>query len=248
MERYKLILSYEGGAFSGSQRQARGRSVQAELEKALRQLGWKAPSLFLAGRTDAGVHAVGQVAACDLDWGHGHEALRDALNALLPWDLAVNGVQVAAADFHPRHDATARRYSYRIYCERTRDPLRERQAWRVWPQVKTDVLQELAEGLLGRHDFAAFGRAPRPAGSTLRTVAVSRWAQANDECRYEVVADAFLYRMVRRLVYVQVAAAQGRCQKEALLKALNGGPSASRLPAGLAPASGLVLVNVEYGT
>ena len=105
MARYKLILAYDGTAFAGSQRQAKHRTVQGELEKALRKLGWSARSVTLAGRTDTGVHASGQVAAFDLEWNHGLEHLRDALNANLPFDIAVKNVEVADAKFHPRFDA-----------------------------------------------------------------------------------------------------------------------------------------------
>jgi tRNA pseudouridine38-40 synthase len=113
MERYKLRLSYEGSGFAGSQRQSRRRTVQAELEKALRPLGWTGRSVILAGRTDAGVHALGQVAAFDLQWNHGRDELRDALNATLPSDMAVLSVDLVDSSFHPRFDASARRYRYR---------------------------------------------------------------------------------------------------------------------------------------
>src|SRR5690242_17360280 len=108
MARYKLILAYDGTDFAGSQRQAGARTMQGELEKALHQLGWGGPSVTLAGRTDTGVHASGQVAACDLEWRHGPQKLRQALNAQLPADLAVREAAVADAKFHPRFDAGSR--------------------------------------------------------------------------------------------------------------------------------------------
>src|SRR5258708_30704128 len=125
MARYKLILAYDGTAFAGSQRQAKRRTIQGELESALRRLGWTGPSLTLAGRTDAGVHAQGQVAAIDLDWSHSPEKLRDALNACLPFDMVVKTAELADSNFHPRYDATSRLYRFRLFCKPVRDPLRE---------------------------------------------------------------------------------------------------------------------------
>ncbi len=246
MARYKLILSYDGTGFAGSQRQARRRTVQSELEKALRKLGWKDRTVILAGRTDAGVHAAAQVAAFDMDWTHGSDALRDALNANLPSDLAVVAVEEARADFHPRFDAASRAYRYRLYCQVLRDPLRDRFMWRVWPAVEFDVLQQVARLFEGRHDFAAFGSAPGKRGTTVRTVNRACWTVEADGLAFEIEADAFLYRMVRRLVLVQVAVAQRRSSIQAVEAALNSASRSSSLPAGLAPAQGLTLIRVNY--
>ncbi len=246
MARYKLMLAYDGTAFAGSQRQAKHRTVQGELEKALRELGWSARSVTFAGRTDTGVHASAQVAAFDFEWDHGLEHLRDALNANLPVDIAVKDAEVADAKFHPRFDARSRCYRYRLFCKNIRDPLREKMAWRVWPAVKNDALIEAAEVFLGQHDFSAFGSPSREQSSTVRTVMLSEWKRLDDEWQYEVRADAFLYRMVRRLVFVQVAVAQGRCLRETVVRALERPQSKNEIPAGLAPAHGLTLVEVTY--
>jgi len=246
MARYKLILAYDGTAFAGSQRQAKYRTVQGELEKALRGLGWPARSVTLAGRTDTGVHASGQVAAFDLDWPHSLDKLRDALNANLPADMAAKEVQVAATEFHPRFSATSRCYRYRLFPQNVRDPLRERFAWRVWPAFDGNLLNEVAKVFSGQHDFSAFGSPPREQSSTTRSVMLSEWKQAEGEWQYEVRAEAFLYRMVRRLVYVQVAVAQGRCSKEIVVRALEKPQTKNEIPAGLAPAHGLTLVEVTY--
>ena len=135
MARYQVILAYDGTRFLGSQRQANSRTVQGELEKALRKVGWSGTSVLIAGRTDAGVHASGQVAAFDFDWSYADDVLGRALNANLPVDMAVREVRVAADDFHPRFDASSRRYRYRLFCQPVRDPLRETLAWRTWPAV-----------------------------------------------------------------------------------------------------------------
>ncbi len=254
MARYKLILAYDGAAFAGSQRQAstarsrtgKGRTVQGELETALRGLGWRGRSVMLAGRTDAGAHASGQVAAVDIDWAHSPDALRDALNSRLPFELVVCQAEQAEPQFHPRFDARSRHYRYRLFCQHLRDPLRERFAWRVWPELDLALLQQTAPVFLGRHDFAAYGSAPGKNAGTVRTVSLSAWHEAAGDWQFDVVADAFLYRMVRRLVFVQVAVAQGRCSREAVLKALDRGSPVSGLPAGLAPAHGLELMQVDY--
>ena len=241
MARYQVILTYDGTDFVGSQRQANSRTVQGELEKVLRKLGWSGRTVLLAGRTDTGVHAEGQVAAFDLDWGHSLDDLHHALNAGLPADMAVREVKIAPEKFHPRFDATSRRYRYRLFCANVRDPLRERYAWRVWPPVAN--LTSLAQVWLGMHNFATFGSPPRPGGGTARTVTFAAWQNHGDEWTFEIQADAFLYRMVRRLVFVQVAVGQGKLLAEALVRALE---SRTEILAGLAPAHGLTLVEVRY--
>ncbi len=256
MARYKLILAYDGAAFAGSQRQVvsarsragKGRTVQGDLEQALRDLGWTARSVMMAGRTDAGVHASGQVAAVDLEWAHGPEALRDALNARLPLELAVKDVEAVNAAFHPRFDAVTRRYRYSLFCGHVRDPLRERFAWRVWPPFDPEVFPVVAPVIIGRHDFGAFGSAPVKNAGTVRTVTVAEWheVEPGERWHFDVAGDAFLYRMVRRLVFVQVTVAQGRCSTDVMLRALNQGALSKELPAGLAPAHGLELMQVDY--
>jgi len=252
MARYKLTLAYDGSGFVGSQRQAstKTRTVQGELEKALRTLGWSGRSVIMSGRTDTGVHATGQVASVDLNWSHADDQLVRALNSMLPADMAVRSAQVVDAKFHTRFDATARLYRYRLFCQSLRDPMRERFDWRVWPVINANVLTKAAKLFLGMHDFSVFGSTTTPKGTTVRTVMKAEWQQVSEDgWHFEVQADAFLYRMVRRLVYVQVAAAQGRVSVEAvansLAKPLPIG-TRSGLPSGLAPAHGLTLVEVKY--
>src|SRR6266498_4995595 len=140
MARYQLTLAYDGTDFFGSQRQAKPRTVKGELERALCKIGWTGSSVMMAGRTDNGVHAMGQVASFDLDWSHSDDDLVHALNAALPADMAVHQARMVHAKFHPRFDATSRLYRYRLFCQPLRDPLRERFAWRVWPATDGEVL------------------------------------------------------------------------------------------------------------
>jgi tRNA pseudouridine38-40 synthase len=244
MALYQIILAYDGTHFCGFQRQARRRTIQGVVESALRQLGWQGTSVLAAGRTDSGVHAAGQVVTFELEWAHSLETLQSALNALLPPDVAVRDAALAPPGFHPRYRAQARTYCYRIYCQAVRDPLRERYAWRIWPALELASLQGAAAALLGTHDFGAFGTAPRPGGSTVRSVQQAEWQPGGDELWFHISANAFLYRMVRRLVYLQVAVAQGRLALEALCQALEN--STVTLPAGLAPAQGLTLIEVVF--
>ena len=246
MARYKIILAYDGTAFFGSQRQADTRTVQGVVETALRKLGWQDRSILLAGRTDTGVHASGQVAAVDLAWNHPPEALQRALNSLLPADVAARSVETVAADFHPRFDALSRSYRYTLICEPARNPLLERYAWRVWPAPVLDQLQATATELVGAHDFAAFGAPTSPGGSTIRKVELARWRQQEDRLIFEVTANAFLYHMVRRMVLVQVSVGQGKLQVARISQALKHPESQPAMFQGLAPSQGLSLIKVKY--
>ena len=250
MARYQLTLAYDGTDFFGSQRQAKRRTVQGELEKALRGLGWTDRSVLLSGRTDTGVHATGQVAACDLGWTHTGGELVRALNAKLPGDISVWDARIARDDFHPRFDATSRTYSYQLFCDALRNPIRERFAWRVNHTLDGELLKQASQALIGTHDFSSFGSATTPKGTTVRTVKKAQWHRiAKDQWRFEVEADAFLYRMVRRLVFVQVAVGQGKIRPDAIAEGLArqaGIRKRSAFPSGLAPAHGLTLIEVKY--
>lgn len=244
MERYQVILAYDGTDFSGFQRQARRRTVQGVVEEALKQLNWQGRAILSAGRTDSGVHAVGHVIAFDLDWAHTEEDLMRALNAHLPQDVSARGVSRVPGSFQPRYDAISRRYVYRIFCDAVRDPLRERYSWRVWPAVEVNVMQQAACALQGKHDFTAFGTPPRAGGSTVRTVLSASWQPEASFLVFEVVADAFLYHMARRMVSMQVEIGQGKSDLEVIDSYLEG-----KMPSpvqGLAPPQGLVLVEVRY--
>lgn len=219
------------------------------VETALGGLGWEGQSILYAGRTDTGVHAYGQVIAFDLDWKHSDGELQAAMNSLLPNSIAVRFVQQAADSFHPRYDASMRSYRYQIFCQPERSPLRERFAWRVWPTVELEKMSTAAEQLLGRHDFASFGSSPRTGGSTQRTVFRTSWKAVENHWEtpdlvFEVSADAFLYRMVRRLVHIQVAIGQDRLAADVIRRNLDNPPT--EVLQGLAPPHGLYLVSVSY--
>ena len=244
MERYQVILAYDGTQFQGFQRQLNARTVQGVLEESLRLLGWRGQSVLAAGRTDAGVHAAGQVVAFDLQWLHSESELLQALNAHLPSDVAARRVGIAPNDFHPRYAAKARRYQYRLFCDAIRAPLQERYSWRVWPELSIALMQQATAHLHGVHDFAAFGAPHRSGGSTVREISRAKWYEDGKNLVFEIVGNAFLYHMVRRLVSFLVKIGQGQVSPEQMLDRLeNGGQAAVQ---GLAPAHGLCLCEVIY--
>ena len=253
MERYQVILAYDGSHYKGFQRQAKALSVQGVVEDALRKLGWQGKSILAAGRTDTGVHATGQVIAFELDWKHALHDLQTALNSHLPADIVAREVHQVPDSFHPRRDASWRRYHYRIYCQAVRQPLLEPYAWRVWPAAKLADLQSAALPLVGTHDFGAFGTPPQAGGHTVRVVLEAGWKDEPPYLLFEITAQAFLYHMVRRIVFRQVKIAQGELSLDDLQHTLDAGAGLTiehtrpdRLVHGLAPARGLVLAEVHY--
>ena len=244
MARYQLILAYDGTDFSGFQRQGKTRTVQQVVEKALSELGWQEETILFAGRTDSGVHADGQVISFSLDWQHSDADLINALNARLPADAAVRDISQVKAEFHPRYDATSRSYVYRIYQLPNRNPLLDRYGWRVWPPLEAGLLADAARVFIGKHDFAAFGRAMKPGSSTIREIVESLWMETPEGWEYRVSANAFLYHMVRRLVFVQVDVSRGNISLKDLASGLLTG---NKLKPGLAPANGLRLDKVNFG-
>jgi tRNA pseudouridine38-40 synthase len=250
MARYKIILAYDGTEYHGFQRQVNVNTIQGTVEKALKKLNWCGTSILAAGRTDAGVHATGQVLAFDLDWTHSTDDLRNALNANLPWDIAIREVKVVQANFHPRFDAITRKYKYNIICQELRDPLRERYAWRLWPPPDLSLLQDVSYNLIGEHDFAAFGTPPHRGGRTRLTISQVQWNQENEMIVFEITSKAFLYQMVRRLVAIQVLIGQKRLDVTDLTQRLDKLSSVSKdhqiIFHKVAPPQGLILCEVAY--
>lgn len=247
MARYRALLAYDGAAYQGFQRQAGDApTVQAALEAILEQLCGSVSRLTAAGRTDAGVHAEGQVIAFDVDWPHGPQALQAALNAHLPEDLAVRALEEASG-FHPRYDARSRTYRYQIVQARQRQPLLRQQAWWIAFPLRHEAMQQAAAALLGEQDFGAFGRAPH-GENTVRTVYQSKWSVEAESERirliYRIEANAFLHHMVRRLVGTMVDVGRGKLAVEEFIAILRSGDRT--LARRMAPAHGLVLESVRY--
>lgn len=243
MQRYRVTVSYDGTHYFGFQRQSHQPSIQGKLEEALRRLGWSGDAVLPAARTDRGVHATGQVIAFDLDWLHTNEELVAAMNAHLPADIAVKQAEPCAADFVPRYAAASRTYRYHLVHQSTREPLRERYAWRVWPPLDLEAANQASAYALGKHDFRAFGRPTREGGSTTRTIFAVNWGEEEGGCAFEVSADAFLTHMVRCMVYQIVHMGRDGSAWESWRAALDEG---APVRPGLAPANGLVLERVAF--
>jgi tRNA pseudouridine38-40 synthase len=235
----KLTLEYDGADFAGWARQPGLRSVQAELERALEAILREPLALSVAGRTDRGVHAWGQVAS------YAHEAVDPArVNALLPGDVAVLASEPAAGDFDARRDASSRTYCYRVLARRTRAVFeRGRALW--WPQaVDREALAVCARALLGTHDFTAFTPTQTEHVRFKRRVLRSEWLQSGETLEFWIEADAFLRHMNRTLVGTMLEVAGGRRTPADFERLLSGAPRAHAGPT--APAHGLALAAVAY--
>jgi tRNA pseudouridine38-40 synthase len=269
---YALTLEYDGTDFSGWQRQPGRRTVEGALLDALAAVTGEASPLTAAGRTDAGAHAHAQVVGCTLRRAWDCQRLRAALNARLPGDVVVVDVRMAPPGFHARFDAIARTYRYIVAPRRERPAVLRQHAWFVRGEVDVEAMREAARELVGTHDLAAFGRAPRAGGSTVRTVhdvAVRRLAAPTVEAAaaaappgaltasaspgaeasvvvIDVTADAFLYGMMRNLAAALVAVGTGHMTGAGFVAMVHGGRRERALTA--APAHGLHQWRVTYSS
>jgi len=240
--RYRARVEYDGTDFSGFQVQPGARTVQGELEAALARIsGGSRVRIDAAGRTDAGVHAHGQVIAFTDPMGRPAKELTRALNALLPVDVALREMRRVPAGFHPRHAARYREYRYTVW-NGPRSPLRERFALGVRDPLDIAAMERVGAVLLGRHDFSAFGVAHR---QPVRTVHWVRVRREGSLVTIDVAADAFLRQMVRRIVAALLEAGHGRTDEEAVAAALASGRPAFN--GATAPAKGLCLRRVVLG-
>jgi tRNA pseudouridine38-40 synthase len=242
----RATIEYDGTAFAGSQVQPNARTVQGELEGALNRLMGERIRIRLAGRTDAGVHATGQVAAfClprELPWPGGLPELRRRLNAVLPPDLAVRALRRAAPGFDPRRDALWRVYRYRIRTEGDVRPLERHRTVEIDDRLDVGAMRAAAEQLVGERDFAALGSDAH--GATVRNLAEVRITRRGDLLEVRVTADAFLRRMVRGIVAVLLEVGRGRLAPDAVAELLDRPGRA--LDGRTAPARGLTLERVIY--
>jgi tRNA pseudouridine38-40 synthase len=238
----KLVLEYEGTRYHGWQAQAGAPTVEAALRDAIHDLTGESPVLTAAGRTDAGVHALGQVVNFRLDREFPVQQLPGALNARLAPDIAVRHAEPVDESFNARYSARARLYAYRIRQALPRGAYQRQYAWGVHDTLDVAAMQAAAERLIGRHDFRAFGRSPRPGGHTVRHVHEVKVSGAGDWVTIAVAADAFLYGMVRRIAGALVDVGRRRQPLEWIDSLLGGSTAGLRL----APAQGLVQVAVEY--
>jgi tRNA pseudouridine38-40 synthase len=239
----RLDIEYDGGGFRGWARQPQQRTVQGELETALATVLREPIELTVAGRTDTGVHAVGQVASFETA-AEVPDDLTRRLNGLIPDDVAVIAATAATDGFNARHDAKARSYRYRLLARSAPSPFEQGKAlW--WPhKIDREALQACAAALEGTHDFTAFTPTQTDHVHFDRNILAASWNEEGDILNFQITADAFMRNMVRVLVGTQLEVASGRRTVENFIQLLGG---AQRSEAGdTAPPHGLYLEAVSY--
>lgn len=245
MPRYKALIEYDGTAYFGFQRQRPEQpTIQGELERVISQLVQQPIRVIGAGRTDSGVHALGQVISFDLEWRHGLAALQNAINANLPADIVILQLNQASSTFHPRFDARRRSYAYHIYNATVRSPVRRFHSWHVRRPLNVNKMNQAARYLLGKHDFGTFGQPPK-GENRVRELFRAEWERNEDLLIFHVEANAFLQRMVRSLVGSLKLVGDESWTIEDFVDAFR---SCDRSRSGtVAPPQGLYLVSVTYG-
>jgi len=240
----KLTLAYDGTRLVGWQRQAEGESVQGLLEDALARFEGASVNVHGAGRTDAGVHALGQVASAVVGFNHDVTTLQRALNAHLPPDIRVLSVADADPEFHARFSSRGKTYQYRIRSTPVADPFDRAYVWHIPAPLNLAAMERAAATLVGTHDFVAFQSAGSETSGTARTITRSGWRDTNGLLTYEITGDGFLRHMVRAIVGTLVEVGRGWREPENVAVLLE--PRTRAEAGATAPAHGLFLLCVDY--
>lgn len=240
---FRAVVEYDGTDYHGFQFQLNQRSVQGVLKDALRKVTGQVTHVVGAGRTDAGVHARGQVIAFRVRWRHKVADLHRAMNAVLPRDVVFPSLEVTLENFHPRYSARSRWYRYIVLNQPFRSPLSQRWALHVPKLLDVSRMNQAAACLIGEHDFATFGRPPQ-GQNTVRRMLRANWWREEAFLYFDIEANAFLQRMVRSLVGTLLQVGAGKLSPEEFRQRL---AACDRSLAGpTAPPHGLCLMAVNY--
>jgi tRNA pseudouridine38-40 synthase len=240
----KVVLEYDGSGFAGWQQQAHGRTVEAELRRALHELTGTEHKVYAAGRTDAGAHAEGQVVSFEMDGRITPQRLVAALNARLPGDVSVLTAEVAPEGFHARYSARWRRYRYRYLDRRARPALARGRCWHVGGPLDVEAMSEAAKALVGKHDWTSYCSASEPQAGRVREMRSAKVARRGDFIELELVAEGFLRGLARSIAGALAEVGRGRKPPEWVGEVL--AARDRHLAARTAPAGGLTLVEVIY--
>ena len=240
---YRIDLAYDGTGFRGYARQNGQRTIQGELEAALGTLLGAVPSTAVAGRTDAGVHALGQVVSFETDQEMDGPQLARSLNGILGPEMAVTSVTRAGDGFNARFSATFRRYRYQISVAAARDPLDRHHVWHIGRQLDTAAMRAVAAAVIGEHDFSAFCRSME-GKSNVRRVEEARWDEGDDLLTFWIQANAFCHQMVRSVVGLAYDVARGFTQADSIIEIVDSGDRGRVVT--VAPPQGLTLWEVGY--
>lgn len=244
-QNFKLVIEYDGSAYCGWQRQPNGPTIQAQIEEALERMTCQKVNLIGSGRTDAGVHALGQTAnfACDTEIGT--QAFQNGLNSLLPDDIVIRSCDAVEASFHARFDVKVKTYRYRILNSPLPAAIGRQYQWWIRAPLDVAAMSEAARHLVGENDFKAFEATGSPRAHTIRRVIGAEIRREGESCIvFEIQAQGFLRYMVRNITGTLVEVGKGKMTAEEVADVL---ASLDRSRAGMtAPAHGLCLISVTY--